>query len=256
MNAGGAWDAAGHLTSEHGLNFDEPLALFVASVLRPATVLELGSGLGMYVDFACRAGLRVAEAVGVEPDGAMHAFPGAVRRTDCARFIAADASTTAGAAALREDLAPSYDVVMSVEVLEHMDMWAHAGVLDLFRDLCATFLVFSASSESNDQGHVAPRPQAEWRALVEARGFRLLPETTAWLRARLPPRNVAHRANVMVFAAPRNRHQRDGPAFLPAADDADALLPSPPVDGGEEARAAALWPGLARAAAEARQRHQ
>ena len=44
----------------------------------------------------------------------------------------------------------------------------------------------------------------------------------------------------MVFAAAGTR--------IADGDLPEAHLPFPPVDGGEEARAAALWPGLAAAA--------
>ena len=236
VTGGGAWTAEGHLGAEHGLNFDEPLAAFVAA-LRPRNLFEFGSGLGMYVDYACRCGADAA--VGVEP-GDMHGFDGAIAASACASYVALDASAPGGPAALRRALAGAYDVCLTVEVFEHVRADAHGPLLDVFRDVCAGYLVFSASSDVNDQGHVAPRPQGEWRALVEARGFRYLDATTAWLRARLPPRNVAHRANVMVFAA--------AGTTIADGDRPEAHLPFPPVDGGEEARAAALWPGLAAAA--------
>lgn len=237
----GAWDAESHLASMHGLNFDEPLASFVARALSPRSVLEFGAGLGLYVDYMCRVG--VEQVVGIEPR------PMPAPR--CGELLMGDASTTAG----RQDITavissrtPHFDVVLSIEVLEHIPTHAHKPILEFLARFCDQYFLFSASSRSDSPGHIATRPQREWQALAEGAGFRFLPQITEWLRPRLSIRNQEHRDNLLVFASNKSRDIVDSPRQLPLSNQVliDTILPIPPL-AGELDRASVLWPELAAA---------
>jgi hypothetical protein len=94
--------------------------------------------------------------------------------------------------------------VLCLEVMEHIPLPGH---LVAFDNVCYSvapggFLVFSgATPGQGGHGHVAERPEEEWRWEIERRGLVYMPTLSAGLRqaATLP----WFKKNLMVFAQPR-----------------------------------------------------
>lgn len=181
---GGPWTAEDHAAHP---SFDAGL-MGAIEALRPAwndvLVFDVGGGPGRYVVSLARRGsvCIVAEPEPMEMPAGVHQWTMGASDENLARWQ------------------PGADVVLCLEVVEHIPRDQHAAAFD---NLCGLvraggILVFSAATPGQGgQGHVAERSQDEWAGELEARGLALDLEATARLRlaADLP----WHKANVMVW---------------------------------------------------------
>jgi hypothetical protein len=224
---GGSWSACTHAV-DYGLNFDFALAEGLTALAKHAAktrgvpqtnAFELGSGLGLYADWISSAGHRV---LAVEPEP-MHT-PTYTHTKDrmWPRQLATDLFDGPGtecAAAL-----PGFDLVYSIEVLEHIPLDRHPTVISMLTNITKGFLVFSAAHPGQGgTGHISERPRAEWIKQWKAQGFKYLVKTTAQFRRTTKKHSGPHSDNLMVFAAPGvplGRAADDGTfAHLPAVNE-------------------------------------
>jgi len=107
---------------------------------------------------------------------------------------------------LREplDLGRVFDLVICLEVAEHLPETAETVLCDTIARHCDDLLLFSAAPPGQGgRGHVNCKPKEYWKQLLRERGLIFLPEATAELaaawKALLQDRLVWLPKNVMLF---------------------------------------------------------
>lgn len=208
---GGDWSSCTHVTA-YGFNFDYGLAQSLVELFKPSSAFEFGCGLGLYADWLSRHG--VTRVYGAEPSVMSAVFA----RSGGAHLIS---KNLVDATPQREACVATlgiFDLVYSIEVLEHIPRALHARIADMLVALTRHHLVFSAAHPHQaGTGHIAERPKSEWIVEFERRGLKFLKNTTE-LVSRHSQGN--HRANVLVFAA--------AGAQPPRTPAPDARLTPPP----------------------------
>ena len=214
---GGDWNACTHL-EKYGLNFAPFFARYLAFELRPRTVLELGCGLGTTSDFLARFIPGGAEVMCVEPNAmpaevfSRRAPPHAPRQLsvdlfdDGAPRAAAARACRAALNAPRADagdaLSRGFDLVFTLEVLEHIPAARHEIAADFLAHATRKWLVFSAARPGQGgTGHLpdSMRTADEWRAAFEARGLVFDIGATMALRRAAQERTYDLRLNTIVM---------------------------------------------------------
>lgn len=166
----GPWTAKDH--AEQG-SFDEPFAAALVSLFRPETgwggvrVVDWGGGPGWYLDGLAEAGaLTVLVEPLCPPDNPAHMW---IER-DMTRPV---------------HIFPAH-LVICVEVLEHLPRVDHDAAIDNVVQSLAPggWLVFSGATPGQwGFGHIAERPEAQWRQELSVRGLVEDPDKTAAMRA-------------------------------------------------------------------------
>lgn len=162
---GGPWTAAEHLGDPQ---FDGGLAYAILKHVPFRSVLDVGCGLGFYLKEFFENG-RIS--VGVEPRDYHPHWP--VGPT----FRVLDPSKPG------QHTKPLFDLVMCLEVAEHVRRDHHPALFDFLCGSGRRWLVFSgATPNQGGHGHVAERPQTEWGNEIADRGFSLDEPLTHALR--------------------------------------------------------------------------
>lgn len=156
---------------------DVPPMRFLAEKYRPASVLDVGCGLGAY--------LMVFEEFADSDVFGLEGFDAETLLLEPEQFGFAD--ITKGF-----DLGRQFDLVMCVEVIEHIEAHDESTVLDSITRHARDFILFSAGDEDQPgHGHINCRRIDHWLSAWAARGwepvefdtlaFRSL-ATFSWLR--------------------------------------------------------------------------
>jgi len=102
------------------------------------------------------------------------------------------------------DLGRTYDLMLCIEVAEHLPPEAAGVLCDTLARHCSGLLVFTAAQPGQaGHGHINCQPPEYWREKLEARGLVYLPNDTAHIRRAW--QNIAGEAmgwlhrNVMLF---------------------------------------------------------
>lgn len=187
---GGFWTADTHEQLYKG-NLNKGLGRFIAGHLAPEDMLEFGSGVCRLANYI--AGQRsLGPSYCIEPDIK-------VETADSLNLLNIN---------ILEQPAPQvlnkrFDLVLSIEVAEHIDRERHEEVFDFLVARAGRWIVFSgARPGQGGHGHVAERPELEWRAEFETRGCTFDARLTALARTACDQKNINHRQNVQVFRAP------------------------------------------------------
>jgi len=199
---GGHWSACTHLEI-YGFNFAVFFARFLAYGLRPRSVLEFGCGLGLTADFLARfPGDAPARVVCLEPEPMLaEVFGGNRTRT---RQLAVDVFSHRGRACQRA-LAerPRFDLVLSLEVAEHVDARHADDLVTLLAACTAKYLVFSAARPGQGgTGHLKDslHKREWWVERFEAQGLVHMPLLSKALRnSANPERGYDLASNVVAF---------------------------------------------------------
>jgi SAM-dependent methyltransferase len=153
----------------------------VLEIWKPGSVLDVGCGPGVVLDYLLGKGLT--DVQGLEGSNVaieMAKNPAKIRRADLAVPI---------------DLGRKFDMVYSVEVAEHI----HRDAADEFVNTCVRHgdrvLFTAAHPGQGGLGHLNEQPPAYWIAKFDARGFAMNHALAADL-GRLKP---DHPENLMIF---------------------------------------------------------
>jgi len=145
---GGAWSPCTHV--RHSLNFDYGLALYLQEEFHPKSVLEFGSGLGLYVDFFYRK-CNVTEAIGIEPIIMKLPHDISIYKS-FDNFIKYPAQSTFNIKNYNnitkdeyDEQFGNFDMVYSIEVAEHIDYKYHYALADFLSSHTNHYLMFSAA---------------------------------------------------------------------------------------------------------------
>lgn len=194
---GGAWTYCTHLLI-YGTNLDIGLANFLATKLRPLSAFELGPGLGLYLDFLRRFSMPTPRTlVGAEPESMVSA--GVLKTAESAHGPYQLAVDICSQAFPLEKLG-EFELVFTIEVLEHVDASLHSCFIDALVSLTGKWLVFSAARPGQGgHGHVAERSAEEWVAEFTYRGMLHVSAHSEALRDLCSARNVNHKRNMLFF---------------------------------------------------------
>ena len=152
---GGQWSMCSHI-EKYGPNFDRGMANFMAGILRPQSALEIGCGIGLYINFMERFTTAAVKDqgrfLGVEPEPMVQAkvFGQDPYRAQQLMLNVLDAESQQAVADLG-----TFDVVLSSEVIEHIPCDLHSAFLDVLTDRTGKFLVFGAARPGQGgTGHI------------------------------------------------------------------------------------------------------
>lgn len=191
---GGHWTLEQH-NAWYGYNFNQGATDYIINVLKPQSVLEFGCGVGWYCKYLSDYGVNPMH--GIEP---ATMDPSNFENEGCEQFNF-DVTRQDEPDGIQE----YYDVVLSLEVLEHIPREFHTKVFDYLASKEPHVVVFSgARVGQGGHGHVAERPEEEWRAEWTERGYIFMPELTQHIRKVCTPKNTNHIRNIQVFTNGRN----------------------------------------------------
>jgi SAM-dependent methyltransferase len=167
------------------LYLDIPPFRFVWEKYRPASVLDVGCGLGGYVKlFADWGAHEVVGVDGFEPTPAYLAGES---------YIQHDLRTPL-------DLGRRFDLVVCAEVIEHLDARHEDQLIESLRRHAGALIVFSAARvDQPGRGHVNTRPIEYWMAKWRRVGWRPVPFDT--LAMRLLANYFWFRRNLLVLSS-------------------------------------------------------
>lgn len=190
---GGSWDKEAH-EKLYGENLNTGLGDFIVNKVKPKNFLEFGSGLGALSNY-------VSQATNLEPSYCIE--PAVVSSASYGRNVSLlniDIFTNVPVPSVLNKL---FDTVISIEVAEHIPSEQHEALFDFLVSRAGRLIVFSgARPGQGGHGHIAERPELEWREEFIARGCRFDPELTLLARDQCNMRNINHRKNLQIFHAP------------------------------------------------------
>ena len=188
--SGGAWTVETHKALYPDI-FNYGLANYIIHNFKPNAVLEFGSGLGelaRYIAENSQSSLIHC----IEP----LIMPDEIKKNPIITQFTSDI--------FAEDepdrLQPEYDLVLSIEVAEHIERANHDLLFDFLVKRCKKWLIFSAARVGQGgHGHIAERPEEEWRSELVCRRMYFREDITAAVRNACDKKNINHRRNIMVF---------------------------------------------------------
>lgn len=189
-----AWTLQTH-EKHYPKNFNSGLLEGIWELCEPRSALDFGCGPGYYCRALSEKGC--ARVVGIEPNNMSSAlFAARPGLKQLSVDIFKDDLTSV--AELKVDA--SFDLVMSIEVAEHIERRLHETLFDFLVAQTRHWIVFSgARIGQGGIGHVAERAEEDWRQEFTSRGLIYREDMTLRLRAQCNARNINHRRNVMVF---------------------------------------------------------
>ena len=194
------WTAEEHL-ARYGPNFNSGMAEYIAHTLKPESSLEFGCGLGLYCHFLkTRLGLDMVYGIEPEPMGGVFDSPDGP--TQLAIDIFSDKHP--------ELLNRKFDLVMSIEVAEHIPREHHDFLFDFLVSHTSNWIVFSgARVGQGGHGHISERDEEDWKSEFLKRGMVFQDALTQHIRLACNEKNINHRKNVMVFRRPEGYKKLD-----------------------------------------------
>ena len=184
-----AWTLEEHL-KWYGKNFNDGAAKWILDNGKPTSLLEFGCGGGYYCQYWSDEGTPVVH--GIEPE---QMDQSCFVNEGCEQFVF-DVTKQAEPEGMQEE----YDMVVSIEVMEHVPLKFHTKVFDYLAGKNPRMVVFSgARIGQGGHGHIACRSEEDWRSEWLKRGFKFEKELTKQLRAASNPRNGNHVRNLQVF---------------------------------------------------------
>jgi len=194
------WTAQEHL-ARYGPNFNSGMAEYIAHTLKPASTLEFGCGLGLYCDFM-KTQLDINEVFGIEPEPMGGVFQSPSGPTQIAIDIFLDKHP--------RSLEQKFDLVMSIEVAEHIPREKHDFLFDFLVSHTSNWIVFSgARVGQGGHGHIAERDEDDWKTEFLKRGMIFQEELTRNIRLACNKKNINHKQNLMVFSRPAGYEELD-----------------------------------------------
>lgn len=201
---GGSWSACTHL-HEYGMQTAPVFMRLMAFALRPKSVLEIGSGLGLFSDYLARFIPGGAHVTCIEPEPMLAEVFGLrnlpLRPSQLSINLFNDDARPCREALTKQP----FDLVYSFEVAEHIPSDLHPNLVDTIVAATGRFLLFSAAMPHQaGTGHL-PKSQLTKRAWVDIfsrKGLVLLPNLSALVsQSTWPERGPDIGINVFVMRA-------------------------------------------------------
>ena len=188
---GGAWSEETHLTL-HAKNFNYGLAKYIVDKIKPVDFLEFGSGLGLLAAFLNQH-LNLKDSYCIEPNQIKGEYGGKVH------LLPLNIFTNKHPDAINK----KFDLVMSVEVAEHIERDKHDELFDFLVAHTSKWIVFSgARIGQGGHGHIAEREEQDWKCEFLKRGMEFQKIMSREIREACDKKNINHRQNLMVFKRP------------------------------------------------------
>jgi hypothetical protein len=186
---GGAWGLNEHLKL-YGKNFNNGVAEFIVKEIKPTSLLEFGCGVGWYCDYISGQGTNPVHGIEPEPMD-----PECFKNEGCKQFCF-DATSQEEPDGMLEH----YDMVLSLEVMEHIPREHHTKMFDYLASKKPRVVLFSgARPGQGGHGHIAERPEKEWISEWESRGYKKDLVLTQKARNSCNRRNTNHIRNINVY---------------------------------------------------------
>ena len=134
------------------------VAPFLMELVRPASVLDVGCGTGAWLETFMKLG--AGEVLGIDGEH----VPPAMLRIPADRFITRDLATPL-------HLERTFDLVLSLEVAEHLPAGAATSFVESLASLGPVVAFSAAVPGQTGQGHVNEQWPEYWIDLFAARGF-------------------------------------------------------------------------------------
>lgn len=199
---GGAWSPARHLC-QYGFNWPDALARWLTFQIQPSSVLEFGCGLGLTADYIARYGPN-SKVVCIEPNAMLpEVFASRNKQLHQLRVDVTQPATTPDGACGAALAQSKFDLVLTLEVVEHIDSEKASFVLDMLANATGRFLVFAAARpDQGGTGHINLKTRDWYISEFERRGLVHLPLLTKSARAAAyRPRAYDLHFNLLVFTA-------------------------------------------------------
>lgn len=186
---GGAWTLDAHLKL-YGHNFNSGVSEFIIKELKPTSILEFGCGVGWYCKYMSDNGVEIVH--GIEPE-----------KMDESNFVNDGCEQFCFNVTEQEEpegILSQYDMVLSLEVMEHVPRKFHDRAFDFLASKKPRIVVFGAARvNQGGHGHVAERPEEEWIQEWVKRGYTKNQELTDKARKSCSARNTNHIKNINVY---------------------------------------------------------
>lgn len=148
-----------HLESQHNMTAPRRMMPYILSIVRPASVLDVGCGLATWIAAAKECG--VGDVVGVDGDYVDRSL----LKVDAHEFVPLDLTQPF-------NLKRRFELVISLEVAEHLPESSADGLVD---SICrhADVVLFSAANPAQDggQNHVNCQWPVYWEEKFRTRGY-------------------------------------------------------------------------------------
>ena len=190
--AGGHWTVETHRTLYPNI-LNKGLARFIVEHIRPRNFLEFGSGVADLANLVAES-CDLTDSYCIEPQ-----ITDPVAHHRNLHLLNIDIFSGPAPSVLDA----KFDLVLSIEVAEHIEREKHEFLFDFLGARAGRWVVFSgARPGQGGHGHVAERPEQEWREEFTSRGFLFDARMTGLARTLSDRKNINHRRNVQVFRAP------------------------------------------------------
>lgn len=149
-----------HLTQYR--EWENAIGKHIFTTLKPTSILDLGCGVGSYIEGALNAGCQTVMGIEISFDVAKEFFT-----NDISPFI------RYGDATKQIDIDQTFDCVMSFETGEHIDPNGTQAFIDNIVRFSNKYIVMTvASPGQGGTGHINLRPKDFWISAIESKGFK------------------------------------------------------------------------------------
>jgi len=183
------WSLQDHI-KKYKINFNDGAASWILNNINFNSILEFGCGPGYYCKFWSDNGIQYVHAIEPEPMDKK-----CFENNNCEQFEF-DITTQPEP----KGILNTYDCIVSIEVLEHIDRKYHDKIFDYFISKKPKTIIFSAATPGQKgNGHIACRTEEDWRSEFLKRGFSFDELQTQQLRNFSNALNINHKKNLQVF---------------------------------------------------------
>ena len=171
-------------------NFDDGMIRSFVDKFKPSSVFEFGCGIGHYCNYMSNSDIPIVH--GVEP---APMDPNMFQNEGCENIVWDITKDPEPSSIL-----PTYDAIVSIEVMEHINKKFHAEIFDYLVSKNPRVVLFSAARPGQGgNGHIAERHEREWIDEWEKRGYRRDKISSDIQKKACNKRNINHVRNCNIY---------------------------------------------------------